>query len=74
MAMTHTFGFRLVGWVLLVVYNFLFVLPLLIVLMATAYGLKWKKLSSFQQRHMVLTKLLLALVMFGLAAFISVGR
>jgi hypothetical protein len=74
MAMTHTFGFRLVGWLLLVVYNFLFVLPLLIVLMATAYGLKWKKLSSFQQRHMVLTKLLLALVMFGLAAFISVGR
>ncbi len=74
MAMTHTFGFRLVGWVLLVIYNFLFVLPLLIVLTATAYGLKWKRLSSFQQRHMVLTKMLLALVMFGLAAFISVGR
>jgi|WetSurMetagenome_2_1015567.scaffolds.fasta_scaffold00142_13 hypothetical protein len=74
MAMTHTFGFRLVGWLLLVVYNFLFVLPLLIVLTATAYGLKWKRLSSFQQRHMVITKMLLALVMFALAAFISVGR
>ena len=74
MAMTHTFGFRLVGWLLLVVYNFLFVLPLLIVLVATAYGLKWNKLSKFQQKHMVLTKLLLALVLFGLAAFISVGR
>lgn len=74
MAMTHTFGFRLIGWLLLVIYNFLFVLPLLIVLTATAYGLKWKKLSSFQQRHMVFTKMLLALVMFGLAAFISVGR
>jgi hypothetical protein len=74
MAMTHTFGFKLLGWLLLVVYNFLFVLPLLIVLMATAYGLKWKRLSSFQQQHMVLTKLLLALVLFGLAAFISIGK
>jgi hypothetical protein len=74
MAMTHTFGFRLIGWLLLVFYNFLFVLPLLIVLIATAYGLKWNKLSKFQQKHMVLTKLLLALVLFALAAFISIGR
>jgi hypothetical protein len=73
MAMTHTFGFRLVGWLLLVFYNFLFVLPLLIVLIATAYGLQWGKLSKFQQKHMVITKLLLALVLFGLAAFISIG-
>jgi hypothetical protein len=72
MAMTRTFGFRLVGWLLLVIYNFLFVLPLLIVLAATAYGLKWNKLSKLQQKHMVLTKLLLALVLFGLAAFISI--
>ena len=74
MAMTHTFGFKLIGWLLLVFYNFLFVLPLLIVLTATAYGLKWNRLSKFQQKHMVPTKLLLALVLFGLAAFISVGR
>ena len=47
--------------------------PLLIVLTATAYGLKWNRLSSFQQKHMVLTKLLLALVLFGLAAFITIG-
>jgi hypothetical protein len=73
MAMTHTFGFRLIGWLLLVFYNFLFVLPLLIVLTATAYGLKWNRLSQFQQKHMVITKLLLALVLFGLAAFISIG-
>jgi hypothetical protein len=74
MAMTHTFGFRLIGWLLLIFYNFLFVLPLLIVLTATAYGMKWNKLSKFQQKHMVLTKLLLALVLFGLAAFISIGK
>jgi hypothetical protein len=73
MAMTHTFGFRFVGWLLLVFYNFLFVLPLLIVLTATAYGLQWNRLSSFQKKHIVLTKLLLALVLFGLAAFISLG-
>lgn len=74
MAMTHTFGFRLIGWLLLIFYNFLFVLPLLIVLTATAYGMKWNKLSKFQQKHMVLTKVMLALVLFGLAAFISVGK
>ena len=56
------------------VYNFLFVLPLLIVLIAMAYGLKWDKLSRFQQKHMVLAKLLLALVLFGLAAFITIGK
>jgi hypothetical protein len=72
MAMTRTFGFRLTGWLLLVFYNFLFVLPLLIVLIATAYGLKWNRLSKFQQKHLVITKLLLALVLFGLAAFISI--
>ena len=72
MAMTRTFGFRLVGWLLLVIYNFLFVLPLLIVLVATAYGLKWNRLAKVQQKHMVLTKLLLALVLFGLAAFITI--
>jgi hypothetical protein len=72
MAMTRTFGFRIVGWLLLVLYNFLFVLPLLIVLIATAYGLKWNRLSKFQQKHMVFAKLLLALVLFGLAAFISI--
>lgn len=72
--MTHQFGFRSLGWMLLLFYNFLFVLPLLCVMIASAYGLKWGKLSKFTQDHLVLVKVLLALVLFALAAFISVGK
>jgi cytochrome c biogenesis protein CcdA len=71
-AMTRTFGFRLEGVLLLFFYNLLFVLPLLIVLTATAYGQNWSKLSKFQQKHMILVKLLLALAMLGLAAYLSI--
>ena len=72
--MTRQFGFRTMGWLLLLFYNFLFVLPLLFVMIASAYGLKWDRLSRFTQKHLVLAKVLLALVLFVLAAFISVGK
>ena len=72
--MTKAVGFKLLGWLLLVFYNFLFVLPLLIVLIAAAYGMKWTKLSKFTQNHMALMKVLLAIVLLALAAFISVGK
>ena len=70
--MTKAVGFRLLGWLLLIFYNFLFVLPLLIVMIAAAYGLKWTKLSKFTQNHLALMKVLLALVLFALAAYITV--
>lgn len=73
-AMTHAVGFRLQGWLLLVLYNLLFVLPLLIVMISAAYGMKWQRLSKFTQNHMALAKVLLALVLLGLAVFISVGN
>lgn len=69
--MTQAVGFRLFGWVLLVFYNFLFVLPLLIVLTAAAYGLKWQRLSAFTQKHLAGMKVLLAIVLLGLAIFIA---
>ncbi len=72
--MTRQFGFRSLGWMLLLFYNFLFVLPLLFVMIASAYGLKWTRLSKFTQDHLVLMKVLLALVLLALAAFISVGK
>ena len=72
--MTHHFGFRLLGWGLLLFYNFLFILPLLIVMISAAYGLKWNKLAKFTQNHLLLMEVLLALVLFALAAFISVGK
>ena len=73
-AMTHAAGFRLQGWLLLVLYNLLFVTPLLIVMISAAYGLKWQRLSKYTQNHLALTKVLMALVLLGLAVFISVGK
>jgi hypothetical protein len=70
--MTRAVGFRLLGWILLLFYNFLFVLPLLIVMIAAAYGLKWTKVSKFTQNHLALVKVLLALVLFALATYISI--
>jgi cytochrome c biogenesis protein CcdA len=70
--MTKAVGFRLLGWLLLVFYNFLFVLPLLIVMMAAAFGMKWTRLSKFTQNHLALMKVLLALVLFALAGYITV--
>ncbi len=72
--MTRAVGFRLLGWLLLVFYNFLFVLPLLIVMMAAAFGLKWTRLSKFTQNHLALMKVLLAVVLLALATFISMGK
>jgi len=69
--MTKAVGFRFLGWLLLLFYNFLFVLPLLIVMIAAAYGLKWTRLSKFTQNHLALMKVFLALVLFALATYIT---
>ena len=71
--MTQQFGFRAIGWLLLLFYNFLFVLPLLIVLISAAYGMKWEKLAKFTQNHLPLMKVLLALVLLAMAAFLTIG-
>ena len=71
---TITNGFKLAGWFYLIFYNILFVLPLLIVMISAAYGLKWTKLSKLMQNNLTLTKLLLALVLFALAAFIIIVK
>ena len=70
--MTRAVGFRMLGWLLLLFYNFLFVLPLLIVMIAAAYGLKWTRVSKFTQTHLALMKVLLALVLFALATYITI--
>ena len=72
--MTKQNGFKLAGWFYLVFYNILFVLPLIIVMISAAYGLKWTKLSKLMQNNLTLTKLLLALVLFALAAFIIIAK
>ncbi|MBD3322573.1 MAG: hypothetical protein GF350_15840 [Chitinivibrionales bacterium] len=72
-AMTRQQEFRIKGYIYLAFYNFLFVLPLLIVMIFAYYGLKWSDLAKKTQKNMVLLKILLGLVMTGLAVYLAVN-
>ncbi|MBN1761285.1 MAG: hypothetical protein JW863_23370 [Chitinispirillaceae bacterium] len=72
-AMTQHSSLRLAGYLYLVFYNFLFVLPLLIVMVLAYYGMKWNDLAKQTQKRMVLIKVLLGVVMAGLAVYLAVG-
>ena len=72
-AMTQHSSLRLAGYLYLAFYNFLFVLPLLVVMVLAYFGLKWNDLAKQTQKRMVLLKVLLGLVMTGLAIYLAVG-
>ncbi|MCX7725992.1 MAG: hypothetical protein N2053_03985 [Chitinispirillaceae bacterium] len=71
--MTKQKGLRLVGWLYLIFYNFLFVLPLIIVMLLAYFGMRWEKLSKMTQKNMVLLKVLLGVVLLALALFLAVA-
>ncbi len=71
--MTKSTGFKMKGWLYLIFYNFLFILPLLIVMVLAYYGLKWNELAKTTQKHLTLLKVLLGIVMIGLAVFLAVA-
>lgn len=71
--MTRHGGLRLQGWLYLILYNFLFVLPLLIVMLMAYWGLTWKSLSSATQKHLPILKILLGIVLIGLAVFLGIS-
>ena len=71
--MTQAEGLRLTGWLYLIFYNFLFVLPLLIIMVLAYYGLRWDELSRATQKHLPLMKTLMGIVLLGLAVFLSVA-
>ncbi|MFW6253835.1 MAG: hypothetical protein ACOC41_02795, partial [Chitinivibrionales bacterium] len=50
---------KLTGWLYLIFYNILFVLPLLVVMIMAYYGMTWDMLSKKMQNHLVLLKVLL---------------
>jgi len=54
----------------LTIYNFIFVLPLLIMLALVANGLSYKKLEEFRQKHKRLMRLIIGLVMMGFSAWL----
>jgi cytochrome c biogenesis protein CcdA len=71
--MTKQTGLRFTGWLYLIFYNVLFILPLLIVMALAYFGLKWDRLAKATQQHLPLLKVLLGTVLIALAAFLAVA-
>jgi len=67
-------GLKLIGWLLLLLYNFIFILPLLAVMVAAYYGMKWTDLSKLMQKHLTLLKVLMGIVMIGLAVYLALSQ
>jgi len=61
------------AWAYLLLYNFLFVLPLLIVMVLAWQGLRWEKLSQLMQKRLPLLKVLLGTALVGLSAYLYVN-
>jgi cytochrome c biogenesis protein CcdA len=66
-------GFRLQGYLYLVYYNILFVLPLFIVMVLAYFGMKWNELAQTTQRNLVLVKVLIGIVLIFMAGFLAVA-
>lgn len=72
-AMTQHSSVRLTGYLYLIFYNFLFVLPLLIVMVLAYFGLKWNILAKQTQQNMVPIKIVLGVIMLALALYLAIG-
>ena len=72
-AMTRTGGTRTTGWIYLIFYNFLFVLPLLIVLILTSSGMTWHTLAKATQKNLAGLKVIMGLVLIALALYLALG-
>lgn len=71
--MTRQEGLRLTGWLYLFFYNFLFILPLLIVMVLAYFGLRWDRLAKTTQKNLALIKVLFGVVLCGLAVFLAIA-
>jgi cytochrome c biogenesis protein CcdA len=71
--MTKQEGLRFTGWLYLIFYNFLFVVPLLIVMILAYYGMKWDKLAKTTQKNLVAIKIIFGIVLIGLAVFLAIA-
>jgi cytochrome c biogenesis protein CcdA len=72
-AMTSQKALKITGYLYLGFYNFLFVLPLLIVMVLAYYGMKWNELAKKTQNNMVKIKIALGIVMAGLTVYLING-
>jgi cytochrome c biogenesis protein CcdA len=64
---------QLIGWLYLIMYNFIFVLPLLAVMIAAYHGMTWDRLAKVTQNNLTLLKILLGIVMLGLATYLALA-
>lgn len=71
--MTRESGLKLKGWLYLLFYNFLFVLPLLLIMILAYFGLTWNRLSKTTVRYLPVLKILLGIVVGALAVFLAVS-
>jgi len=55
----------------LILYNLIFVLPLIAILTAAYYGVTWNKLASMTQRNLTIVKILFGTVMIALALVLA---
>lgn len=69
--MTREEGLRLTGWLYLIFYNILFVLPLLIIMVMAYFGLTWDRLAKATQSNLSILKILLGIVLILLAVFLA---
>ncbi len=72
-AMTSDDSLKFTGYLYLAFYNFLFVLPLLIVMVLAYYGMKWNELAKKTQNNMVKIKIILGIAMVGLTIYLING-
>ena len=56
----------------LILYNLMFVVPLIVVFIITYFGTSSTSLANFMQKHIALVKLLTSILFFGLCAFLIV--
>jgi hypothetical protein len=64
---------RFMGWLYLIMYCFIFVIPLLAVMIAAYYGMTWNKLAKITQNNLTLLKIVLGVVMIGLAVYLALA-
>ena len=71
--MTRHENLQLTGWLYLLFYNFLFVLPLLIIMILTSYGLTWHKLAKVTNNNLISLKIILGIIMLSLTGFLALA-
>ncbi|MDG5815901.1 hypothetical protein QA601_12490 [Chitinispirillales bacterium ANBcel5] len=63
-------SYRIQGYLYLLYYNFLFIVPLQIVMIAAYKGMTWNNLAKGTQKNMVAIKIIIATVMVALATYL----